>query len=68
MRVTSRDRLLAVVQKHISDQRSRDEFLHLHLSVAQKLWSVDWLASKIAELEPKLVWGSEVYNEPERGQ
>jgi len=68
MGATSQDRLQAVVQKHIPDERSRDEFLYFHLSVVQKLWSVDWLAGKIAKLEPELVWGSEVYNDPERGQ
>ena len=56
MAATNRERLLAVVQRNVTDTVFLREFRHFHLSVAQKLWSIDYFDRQIAKLRPEVLY------------
>lgn len=49
-------RLQSIVQTHTPSQPFLEEFQHFHLSVKQKLWSVDYFQDNIAELRPEVLY------------
>lgn len=56
MGATNQERLQSIVQANSRDKKLLDEFLHFHLSVVQKLWSVDRIGEQIAEMQPPVIW------------
>ncbi len=56
MAATNRERLQAVVHSNVTDQVFLREFRHFHLSVAQKLWSVDYFDNQITKLRPEVLY------------
>jgi hypothetical protein len=53
---TNQERLQLIVVRHATGQSFLDEFCHIHLSVRQKLWSVDYFHSQIIELKPEILY------------
>ena len=53
---TNQSRLQSIVKTHATNQTFREEFQHFHLSVQQKLWSVDYFRERIKELEPEVLY------------
>ena len=53
---TSQSRLQSIIRTPATSQAYREEFQHFHLSVAQKLWSVDYFQEQIDELEPEVLY------------
>jgi len=53
---TNQQRLQSIVQAHAPSQAFLEEFQHFHLSVKQKLWSVDYFHNQINELEPEVLY------------
>ncbi len=53
---TNQRRLQSIVQTIVPSQSFREEFQHFHLSVEQKLWSVDYFQERIDELEPEVFY------------
>jgi len=56
MGATNQDRLEFIVKTYAANQQLLGEFFHFHLSVTQKLWSVNRLADTIASLQPPVSW------------
>jgi len=54
--VTNQQRLQSIVQAHAPSQPFLEEFQHFHLSVRQKLWSVDNFHRQIHELKPEVLY------------
>lgn len=53
MSPTNQERLHSVVVSNSTDQRLISEFKHFHLSVKQKLWSVNHFYEQIKQLRPE---------------
>lgn len=53
---TNQRRLQSIVQTHAPNQPFLEEFQHFHLSVKQKLWSVDYFQDRIDELKPEVLY------------
>lgn len=53
---TNQRRLQSIVQTHAQSQPFLEEFQHFHLSVKQKLWSVDYFRDRINELKPEMLY------------
>lgn len=53
---TNQERLQSIVLRHATGQPFLDEFCHIHLSVRQKLWSVDYFHNQIIELKPEILY------------
>ncbi len=68
MGATNQEKLQAIVQANSTDRQFIDEFLHFHLSVMQKLWSVDHLGDQIAEMQPPVIWEQIVQDDTSRVQ
>lgn len=56
---TNQQRLQSIIQGHALSQPLLEEFQHFHLSVEQKLWSVDYFHDRIAELKPEVAYGQQ---------
>ena len=56
MAATNQERLLSLVQTHATGLPLLEEFLHFHMSVRQKLWSIDYFNSRIQELKPEVLY------------
>ena len=53
---TNQQRLQSIVQAHAPNQLLLEDFQHFHLSVKQKLWSVDYFHNQISELRPEVLY------------
>lgn len=56
MVATNQERLLLIVQANATGLPLLEEFRHFHLSVKQKLWSVDYFHNQIHELKPETLY------------
>ena len=56
MAATNQERLHSIVQAHATSQPFFEEFQHFHLSVKQKLWSVDYFYDQITKLKPEVLY------------
>jgi len=53
---TNQQKLQSTVETHAPSQSFLEEFQHFHLSVKQKLWSVDYFYNQIVELKPEVLY------------
>lgn len=53
---TNQERLHSIVQTQSPNRPLFEEFQHFHLSVKQKLWSIEYFRAQIEELRPEVVY------------
>ena len=56
MPATNQERLLSLVQAHPAGSHLLDEVLHFHMSVKQKLWSIDYFNGQVQDLKPEVLY------------